>query len=39
MELPGTVPDFTDAVDDAKKLTESRCRRGGFVAERGRLFA
>jgi hypothetical protein len=39
MKLPGAVPDFAEAVDDAKKLIESRCRRGGFVAERGRLFA
>lgn len=39
MELPETVPGFAEAVDDAKKLIESRCRRGGFVAERGRLFA
>jgi hypothetical protein len=39
MELLRTVPDFAEAVDDAKKLIESRCRRGGFVAERGRLFA
>ena len=37
MKPSGTIPAFAGEVDDAKKLSESLCKRGGFVTERGRV--